>query len=122
LTSFHRLALDRVDSRVVEVLAVVEDAPADLRARDEVVHPVQTAQDRRLPAAGRPDQRRDEALVDVHRHVADRRGTPVRDVQSLQLEDRLAACRLEFVLLRERGEPLGGVALLGGHGVGDRSL
>src|SRR5712691_1391847 len=114
--------LDRVDRAGVEVDAVVEHLPVDPGARNEVVHPVQAAQDRRLAAAGRPDQRGDEVLVRVQRDLADRGATAVGDREVAQLEDRLAAGNRLLVLRRERGETLGGMALLGGHGREDRTL
>ena len=44
---------------VVDVLAVEQHLAGERRARDQLVHPVEDAQERRLAAAGRPDQRRD---------------------------------------------------------------
>ncbi len=82
--------LDRVDVGPVEVDAVVEQPAVDARARDEVVHPVQAAQERRLAAARRPDQRRDRVLVDLERGVLDRRRGAVVDREVLHVEDRLA--------------------------------
>ena len=52
---------------------MVEDRPLDPRALDQVVHPVQAAQERRLPAARGADQRGDLVLADVGRS---RRGPP----------------------------------------------
>ena len=51
--------LDRVDVASVDVGAVVEQVALDPGARHEVVHPVQTAEEGRLAAAGGADQRRD---------------------------------------------------------------
>ena len=63
--------LDRVDLGPVEVLAVVEQLALDRGARDEVVHPVQAADQRALPAARGSDQGRHLALEDVHRDLLD---------------------------------------------------
>ena len=56
--------LDRVDPVRVDVLAVVEDLAIDLGRRDEVVHPVQRAQEGALATTRRPDDRRHEVAVD----------------------------------------------------------
>ena len=81
--------LHGVDRAVVEVLAVVDDLAVDARARDQVVHPVQAADERRLAAARRPDQRGDLVLGDLHRDVADRPVLAVVDVHVAHVEDRL---------------------------------
>ena len=49
--------LDHVDARVVDVHAVELDRAGDPRDRDGVVHPVDAAQEGRLAAARRADQR-----------------------------------------------------------------
>ena len=67
----------RVDVLAVEVLAVDRDAALDAGAADVVVHPVQAAQERRLAAAGRSDERGHAALRDVQRHVGERPGVAV---------------------------------------------
>ena len=56
--------------RVHDVLAVEADLALDAGARDQVVHPVEAAQERRLAAAGRADQRQDRAGLDDKRDVA----------------------------------------------------
>ena len=85
--------LDRVDARAVQVGAVVEELAFDLGARHEVVHPVQAAQEGRLAAAGRADQRGDRVAVDVERDVLDRERGAVRDRQVVDVEDRVALLR-----------------------------
>ena len=65
--------LDRVDAGGVEVVALVEDLAVDPRARHEVVHAVQAADERALAAAGGPDHRRDDVPVDLQVDVADGR-------------------------------------------------
>ena len=47
--------------RLVDVVAVEQDLAVERGARDELVHPVEHAQEGRLPAAGRTDQRGDLA-------------------------------------------------------------
>src|SRR5664280_2941113 len=78
--------LDRLHLRTVDVLAVEEDGPANLRRRDQVVHPVEAAQDRRLAAAGRADEGGHRARGDVHGDVAHRALGPVEDVQVADLD------------------------------------
>jgi hypothetical protein len=62
--------LHRVDPRAVEILAVEEHPAVDRRARDEVVHAVERAQQRGLAAARRADERGDAVRVDLHVDVA----------------------------------------------------
>ena len=81
--------LDRVDAGAVEVGAVVEELAVDPRARDEVVHPVQAAQERRLAAARGADQRRDRVPVDLERDAADRERRAVGDREVVDVEDRV---------------------------------
>ena len=57
--------LDRVDVGGVEVLAVVEDLALDRGAGDQVVHPVEAADQGGLAAARGADQRGDLVLADV---------------------------------------------------------
>ena len=76
-------------ARVVEVDAVVQQRPLDPGALDQVVHPVQAADERRLAAAGRADQRRDLVAVDRQRHVADGPEVPVVDGQVANVEHDL---------------------------------
>ena len=83
--------LDPVDAAAVEVVTVVEQLPGDAEARDRVVHPVQAAQEGRLAAARRPDDRRDHVAVDVQRDALDRPRGAVGDRQVANLENGLAA-------------------------------
>ena len=70
---------------------MVEDLPVDARARHEVVHPVQAADEGALAAARRADDRRDAGcgrspcVTPVDRRVA-----PVVDGEVLDVEDGLA--------------------------------
>ena len=50
---------DRVDGRVVDVLAAEVDVALEAEAADQVVHAVEAAQHRALAAAGRADEGRD---------------------------------------------------------------
>src|SRR5437868_214873 len=79
----------RIDVRRADVLAVVPDRSGLLETRDEVVHPVEAADVRALAAARRPDDGRDEVLVDLHRDVLDRRLRAVDRVERFDLKDRL---------------------------------
>ncbi len=76
-------------SFAVDVLAVVGDRPRLREARDQVVHPVEAADERALAAARRPDDRGDEVLVDVHRDVLDRRLAAVQRIEAVDVEDPL---------------------------------
>ena len=73
--------LDGVDAGPVEVLAVVEDRAFDRRGRDQVVHPVEAADQGALPAARRPDQGRDAVVADIERDVAHGRIAVVADAR-----------------------------------------
>src|SRR5829696_50956 len=83
--------LNRVDRVVVEVLPVVDDLARDLRGGDEVVHPVQAADQGALAATGGPDERRDLVLVDREVDLADGRNSPVGDADVVELVDGIAA-------------------------------
>ena len=97
--------LDRVDVGPVEVLAVVEELAVDFGAGDQVVHPVEAAQQGALAAARGTDQRGDVVAVDVHRHALDGGHAAVEDVDALQLEDLfLVAPRRAGAELRPHGD------------------
>ena len=83
--------LGDVDGLVVEVHAVEADLAADPRAADEVVHPVEATQHRRLAAARRPDQRGDLLAVDLHRHVVHSAVVAVVDHEVVDVEHDGAA-------------------------------
>jgi hypothetical protein len=61
--------IHHVDRRVVDVTAVDAHRSLDPRARDDVVHPVERAQERRLAAAGRPDERGHVIRQHLDRHA-----------------------------------------------------
>ena len=97
--------LDRVDVGRVEIGAVVEDVALDHRARHEVVHAVEAADQRALAAAGRPDEGRDGVAVDVQSHLADRHVAAVGNREVVHLEDGLAVRHpIVAVLLRDLGQ------------------
>ena len=68
--------------------AVVQDLALDAGARDQVVHPVDRAQQRALAAARRPDERRDPVRRDVERDVLHGPERAVEEAEILELEDR----------------------------------
>ena len=78
--------LDRLGVGRRNVLVVEEDRSLDPGSRDEVVHPVEAAQDRALAAAGRPDERGDGVRRDVEVDVADGPLVAVVDVDVAHLE------------------------------------
>src|SRR6266571_2223940 len=80
---------DRVDVLPRDVLAVVADRPGQSEARDEIVHAVEAADERALAASGRADDGGDEVLVDVHRHLFDRRLPAVQSIEAVDIEDPL---------------------------------
>jgi len=47
------LYVDRVDTRPVQIPSVQAHCAGDMAAEDDFVHPVEGAQDRRFPTAGR---------------------------------------------------------------------
>ncbi len=71
---------------LVDVLAVEQDPAAVARARRQLGEAVERAQQRRLAAAGRADQREHLALVDRQRDVPDRRLLAVEDADVLQAQ------------------------------------
>ena len=79
--------------RRVDVHAVEGHRALDPRARHEIVHAVERAQERRLAAARRPDERRHLALAHVEGHVADRRHAVVAHHEVAHLEDGCARRR-----------------------------
>ena len=87
-----------VASRTIDVVPVDQHLPLDPRAGDDVVHPVERAQERALAAARRADERRDHIRLDANRDVLER---PLRAVIETQVPDvdergpvrhRLAGC------------------------------
>src|SRR5215210_393444 len=95
--------LDRVDARGVDVGAVVEDLALRARAWHEVVHPVDGPQERRLAAAGGPDERRDPAGRDGERDLPDRAEATVPARQLAELDGGLGI--LTGVLGPTRDDP-----------------
>jgi hypothetical protein len=60
--------VDRIDIALVDVLALVENRARERGTRDEFVEPVEGADERRLAAAGRADERGHR--VDALEHLA----------------------------------------------------
>jgi len=77
-----------IDVAAVEIAIVVQDRPTHLGAGNEVVHPVQAADERALPAPRRADERRDGVLVDVDRHTGERERSTVGHRQVVDAKDR----------------------------------
>ena len=74
---------------IVDVLAVERDAALDPRRFDGVVHAVQAAQERRLAAARRADERDDRVAGDVDADVLDSVLVAVVDVDLARRHDRV---------------------------------
>ena len=83
---------------------MVEDLPPDLDPRDEVVHPVQTADERALAATRWPDHRGDHVLVDVQVDAGEGERRPVRDAEVAHAEDDISADSRGFRALDVGGE------------------
>ena len=66
----------------IDVAAVDQHLAFDARARDDVVHPVQRAQERALAAAGRPDECGDDVRLDADRDVLERALRAVVEIQA----------------------------------------
>src|SRR5439155_27226983 len=63
--------LDRIDTGIVDVLTVEQHFARDPAPLRQLVHAVQTAQEGRLAAPGRADQRGDRVLWEEDRYVLD---------------------------------------------------
>ena len=83
-------APQRVDVQVgiVDVLPFEEDRSRRPHAVDEVVHPVEAAQQRGLAAARRADERRDPLLRDLEGDLAERPRRSVPERERLDGQDR----------------------------------
>src|SRR5690349_69267 len=55
--------LDAVGRLGVDVMAVIQHTALQPKARNRVIHPVETSDERRLAASGRPDYSRDQMAV-----------------------------------------------------------
>jgi hypothetical protein len=99
----------------VDVLTVDLDLALDSDPLDQIVHAIETAQQARFAAAGRPDERRDLAFDNVHVDVEQGALFPVPQVQIVhphldrifevwrgRLDGRYAAQLFVFPLLFER--------------------
>src|SRR5919206_199721 len=85
-SSLIRSSIASVDTGAVEVAAVQGDAALDARAGDHLVHPVDRAQEARLAAARRADQRGHRPAADRHGDVRDGPEGAVVDVEVLDLD------------------------------------
>ena len=77
---------DHVGARGVDVPAFDDDLSLDPRPRDDVVHPVQGAQERALAAARRPDEGRHQVRRDLDGDVFERPLRAVEEVQALDVD------------------------------------
>ena len=73
--------IDQVDARIVDVARIEDDVSGVPGPLDQVVHPVQTAQERGLAATRRPDQGHDGSLRNRQRNVVKRLLVPVPEGQ-----------------------------------------
>ena len=94
---------DRIDGRVVDVLAIEPDRALEAGGRRQLMHPVEGAQERALAAAGRSDDGRDRVWLDGQADVADGPERAVVDVESLDL-DASRGRRLARQVARRRCE------------------
>ena len=95
-----RAQLDDVHCRRVDVRTVELDLAGDARGRDRVVHAVQAAQEGRLAAARRTDERRDAIFVNVDRDVLQRLLLAVVNVDAAGAHLRFALGPHLFMLVR----------------------
>ncbi len=89
----------------VDVLAIDLDAPLQAGARNRVVHPVERAEQRALAAAGRPDERGDQARRDVEGHVEQRLLLAVEEVRPADADLRDRAARVFVTVARRVRRP-----------------
>ena len=82
--------LDEVDPVLIDLLVVQLHRAVDPGGADPVVHPVETPEIRRLPAAGRADKRGDAPLGNLHRDVLQGVVVAVVDIEVLDGHLRLA--------------------------------
>src|SRR5262245_21109585 len=113
--------LDDVGGAGVDVEALDVEDPPDLHVVDEVVHPVDAAQQRRLAAPGGPDEGGHPPVLHVHRDVVEDVVVAVAEVQVLDDDVGLPhfegalVLPLDLGLDAESGVAGGGVGFLG-HG------
>ncbi len=78
--------LHQLDAGAVDVLAHDPDRALDAHVVDALVDAIDAAQERRLAAAGRPDQRGDDALLDVQVDIEQRLKQPVPEIDAAGLD------------------------------------
>jgi hypothetical protein len=86
---------DRVGIGRVDILSVKHNGTFDARTGRQVVHPVERAQKRRLPATGRSDEGRHGLRGHLERGVLDRLKRTVvdADIRRAELFTRIYGCR-----------------------------
>src|SRR5262245_61922422 len=89
----------RIDAGAIDVLAVVEDLAFYPGIRDQVVHPVETADERALAATRRADQRRDQVAVDLEVDALDGESLAVAHGEVTDVEHRLRMRRRYLLAL-----------------------
>src|SRR5690606_8035034 len=78
--------VDWIDALSVQVLALEDGLAFDARARDQIIHPVEAAQQCALAAAGRTDERDDAPVRDRDRDVLHRTRLAVEHGQLPRLQ------------------------------------
>ena len=78
--------LDGVHVGGVEVFALEQHLTFGPKRGDEVVHPVEAADEGALAAAGGADDRRDPSRGDAQVHVAEGLEAPIKDAEGFDLE------------------------------------
>ena len=74
--------LPQIDIAGIDRFAVEQDVSRDLHVRDDLVHPVDDAQQRRFAAPGRPDDRGDGSRANGKTHVDQRVKLPIPEIQT----------------------------------------
>ncbi len=80
--------LNRIDFRGVKILVVIGDRAFETGPGDEIVHPIEAAQQRTLAAARRADDGSDLVFADRHRRAPKNFRGPIEEVEILDGEDR----------------------------------
>ncbi len=103
-----------LEPRVEDVAPLEVDRALGPHAVDQVVHPVEAAQKRRLAAAGGADEGRDPVPRDLHRDVVERLLLPVPEREALDRQQGVGH-------LRVQGRVLGGIERSGRGGLGGQA-
>ncbi len=106
-----------VQARIEDAAVLEADVAFDANAVDQVVEPVDAAQQRRLAAARGADEGRDLLFGDVERDVLERLLLAVPERQILDAQDGVLDRRMGRRIDRDRaGNRRGGGLNLGRHG------